>query len=204
MRPYKFSYILCKTAVELTFLNIFCVWLLCVLCAKCIGRALWSCRVCLSVCTVGWTREPLDGLRWNFVWKLCCSARPNTCTFEYPTSGDNKVTDEAANNLEDKHLHRQIWLTYEQECTSVDLKTVQNSGPAEKEISKERHERWTSQSWRRRRRFASANSCSRTHFDCCVSLQFHLNVQSMTSGLQDVVPASMIVTSKASTMLALP
>lgn len=46
-----------------------------------------------SVCKVGSTREPLHGFGLNLMWRLCYSGLPQNRLFEYPTSGDNKLTD---------------------------------------------------------------------------------------------------------------
>jgi hypothetical protein len=57
-------------------------------------NALWADRVCPSVCPHDSTREPVDGLRLNFVWVLCHWGVPNNRTFKHPTIGDNKIAYE--------------------------------------------------------------------------------------------------------------
>lgn len=52
--------------------------------------ALWAGRVCPFVCSVDFSRELLDGLGWNLIWRLCYSSRPQNRALEDPTSGVNK------------------------------------------------------------------------------------------------------------------
>jgi hypothetical protein len=54
-----------------TSIRIYRSVLSCLLCTKCmVGTHYGLRRVCLSVRTYDSTREPLDGLGWNLVWRL--------------------------------------------------------------------------------------------------------------------------------------
>lgn len=61
----------------------------------------WS---CLSVRPVDLIRESLDGFGLNSVLRFCHSARRQTQSFKFPTSGDSKMADEEIRGVDTEVL----------------------------------------------------------------------------------------------------
>jgi hypothetical protein len=66
--------------------------LLCVLCTMCMNGTHYGLAV--SVCPHESTREPLDGLEWSLVWRLCHWGIRRNRIFKFPTIDNNKMADE--------------------------------------------------------------------------------------------------------------